>query len=74
MTSGEAAMHAINKNNLEKIFSFRATKRYSIFEKVKENKTTLENVILFYAQVYLMNHEKDLDYYKNFLKNIFQKN
>ena len=75
MTSGEAAMHAINQNKFGKTFFHLGPPRdTSVFEKVKENKTDLKNVILFYAQVYLMIIENDLDYYKNFLENIFQKN
>ena len=59
MTSGEAAMHAINKNKFGKtFFHLRTTKRYFCFEKVKENKAILKIVILYYAQVYLMNHEE----------------
>ena len=54
MTSGEAAMHAINKNRFGKTFYHLGPPRdTSVFEKVKDNKTDLKNVILFYAQVYL---------------------
>ena len=44
MTSGEAAMHAINQNKFgKKFFHLRPSKRYFIFEKVKENKTNIDN-------------------------------
>ena len=77
ITSGEAAMHAINQNKFGKTFFHLGPPRdASIFEKVKENKTTLTVVILFFVLVYLMKmidlnknqlHENDLDYYKKFL-------
>ena len=44
MTSGEAAMHAINKNKFGKTFFHLGPSRdTSIFEAVKENKTTIDN-------------------------------
>ena len=43
MTSGEAAMHAINKNQFGKTFYHLGPPRdTSVFEKVKNNKTNLE--------------------------------
>ena len=55
MTSGEAAMHAINQKKFGKTFFHLGPARdISIFEKVKDNKTDLRVVILFYAQDYLM--------------------
>ena len=43
MTSGEAAMNAINKNTFgQKFYHLGPPRDDSIFEKVKENKTTLE--------------------------------
>ena len=48
MTSGEAAMHAINQNKFgKKFFHLGPPRDSSIFEKVKENKTILIIVILF---------------------------
>ena len=44
MTSGEAAMHAINQNKFgKKFFHLGPPRDASIFEKVKENKTTIDN-------------------------------
>ena len=78
MTSGEAAMHAINKNKFGKTFFHLGPSRdESIFEKVKENKTTIDNCDfilctgLFDEDDPDLNktqlHDNDLDYYKNFL-------
>ena len=78
MTSGEAAMHAINKNKFGKTFFHLGPSRdESIFEKVKENKTTIDNCDfilctgLFNEDGLDLNkpqlHKNDLDYYKNFL-------
>ena len=59
MTSGEAAMHAINQNKFGKTFFHLGPPRdTSVFEKVKDNKTILISVILFYAQVYLMRYNE----------------
>ena len=58
MTSGEAAMYAINKNQFGKTFFHLGPLRdTSIYEKVKDNKADLKVAILFYAQVCLMNME-----------------
>ena len=78
MTSGEAAMHAINKNKFEKKFFHLGPPRdATIFEKVKENKTIIDSCDFILCtglfdeddpdlnKVQL--HENDLDYYKNFL-------
>ena len=44
ITSGEAAMHAINKNQFGKTFYHLGPPRdTSVFEKVKDNKTGLES-------------------------------
>jgi HAD superfamily hydrolase (TIGR01459 family) len=78
MTSGEAAMQAINQNKFGKNFFHLGPPRdASIFEKVKENKTTIENCDfilctgLFDEDDPDFNkpqlHENDLDYYKKFL-------
>ena len=78
MTSGEAAMNAINKNTFgQKFYHLGPPRDDSIFEKVKENKTTLE-LCDFILCTGLFDeddpdlkkpqlHENDLDYYKNFL-------
>ena len=76
MTSGEAAMHAINQNKFgKKFFHLRSPKRSSIFEKVKENKTNIDNCdFILCTGLFDEIMKNDLDYYKNFLINIFQKN
>ena len=43
MTSGEAAMHAINQNKFGKKFFHLGPQEIIIFEKVKENKTNIDN-------------------------------
>ena len=78
MTSGEAATYAINQNKFGKNFFHLGPPRdASVFEKVKENKTTIDNCEfilctgLFDEDELDLNkpqlHENDLDYYKNFL-------
>jgi len=78
MTSGEAAMHAINQNKFGKTFFHLGPPRdASIFEKVKENKTSIDRCDfilctgLFDEDDPDLNepqlHENDLEYYKNFL-------
>ncbi|MDB2353688.1 TIGR01459 family HAD-type hydrolase [Candidatus Pelagibacter bacterium] len=78
MTSGEAAMHAINKNKFgKKFFHLGPPRDATIFEKVKENKTIIDDCDFILCtglfdeddpdlnKVQL--HENDLDYYKKFL-------
>ena len=78
MTSGEAAMNAINNNKFgKKFFHLGPPRDVAIFEKVKENSTTIDNCEfilctgLFDEDDPDINksqlHENDLDYYKNFL-------
>ena len=68
ITSGEASMHAINKNKFGKTFFHLGPQRdTSIFEKVKENKTELEKCDFILCTGLFDEHENDLDYYKNFL-------
>ena len=78
MTSGEAAMHAINQNKFGKNFFHLGPPRdASIFEKVKENKTTIDNCDFILCTGLFDEddpddnktqlHKKYLDYYKNFL-------
>ena len=56
MTSGEAAMHAINQKKFGKTFFHLGPERdISVFEKVKDNRTDLHEVVtLFCALGYLM--------------------
>ena len=78
VTSGEAAMHAINKNKFgKKFYHLGPSRDASIFEKVKENKTTIDSCDFILCtglfdeddpdQSKPQLHEHDLDYYKNFL-------
>ena len=69
MTSGEAAMYAINKNQFGKTFYHLGPPRdTSVFEKVKENKTDLESCDFILCTGLFDEHDNDLKYYKNFLK------
>ena len=45
MTSGEAAMHAINQNKFGKnFFTLALQETTSLFEKIKDNKTTIDRL------------------------------
>ncbi len=69
MTSGEAAMHAINKNQFGKNFFHLGPPRdTSIFEKVKDNKVDLENCDFILCTGFFDEYENDLEYYKKFLE------
>ena len=69
MTSGEAAMHAINRNKFGKTFYHLGPPRdTSIFEKVKDGKTDLESSDFILCTGLFDEYENDLEYYKNFLK------
>ena len=68
MTSGEAAMHAINQNKFGKLFFHLGPPRdTSVFEKVKENKTNINNCDFILCTGLFDEYENDLTYYKNFL-------
>jgi HAD superfamily hydrolase (TIGR01459 family) len=74
MTSGEAAMHAINKNKFGKSFYHLGPPRdISVFEKVKDNKTDLKSCDFILCTGLFDEHENDLEYYKNFLKKYISK-
>jgi len=69
MTSGEAAMYAINNNKFGKTFFHLGPPRdTSVFEKVKANKAELEKCDFILCTGLFDNHEGDLEFYKNFLK------
>ena len=69
MTSGEAAMHAINKNQFGKFFFHLGPPRdISVFEKVKDNKIDLERCDFILCTGLFDEYENNLDYYKKFLK------
>ena len=74
ITSGEAAMHAINKNKFGKSFFHLGPPRdTSVFEKVKNNKTDLESCYFILCTGLFDNYEDDLEFYKKFLKNHIKK-
>ena len=74
MTSGEAAMQAINQNRFGKLFFHLGPSRdNSIFYKVKENKTSLENSEFILCTGLFDDHEDDLEYYKMFLRKFTSK-
>ena len=69
MTSGEAAMHAINKNKFgKKFFHLGPPRDTSVFEKVKDNRVNLESCDFIICTGLFDDHEDDLEYYRNFLK------
>ena len=68
MTSGEAAMHAINQKKFGNTFyHLGPTRDASIFEKVKDNKTDLQNCDFILCTGLFDDYENDLDYYKKIL-------
>tara|TARA_A100001011_G_scaffold360902_1_gene408610 strand:- start:392 stop:1231 length:840 start_codon:yes stop_codon:yes gene_type:complete len=74
MTSGEAAMYAINQNKFGKTFFHLGPARDdSIFEKVKNNKTNIDQCEFILCTGLFDNHENDLGYYKKLLKNYISK-
>ena len=74
MTSGEAAMHAINKNKFGKSFFHLGPPRdTSVFEKVKDNRVDLESCDFILCTGLFDEYEDDLEYYRNYLKNHISK-
>ena len=74
MTSGEAALHAINKNKFGKSFFHLGPPRdTSVFEKVKDNRVDLESCDFIICTGLFDDHEDDLEYYRNYLKNHISK-
>ena len=70
MTSGEAAMHAINQKNFGKTFyHLGPTRDISVFEKVKDNKTDLESCDFILCTGLFDDHDNDFDNYKKLLLN-----
>ena len=68
MTSGEAAMHAINQKKFGKTFFHLGPARdISVFEKAKDNKTDLQSCDFILCTGLFDDHDNDLDYYKKFL-------
>ena len=74
ITSGEAAMHAINKNKFgKKFFHLGPPRDTSVFEKVKDNRVNLESCDFIICTGLFDDHEDDLEYYRNYLKNHISK-
>ena len=67
ITSGEAAMHAINTNKFGKTFFHLGPPRdTSVFEKVKNNRISIEKCDFILCTGLFDEYEEDLNYYKNF--------
>ena len=74
VTSGEAAMKAINENRFGKFFYHLGPSRDdSIFYKVKNNKTDLKSSDFILCTGLFNDQEEDLNYYKDLLKNLISK-
>ena len=74
ITSGEAAMHAINQNKFGKTFFHLGPPRdTSVFDKVKENKTNIDKCDFILCTGFFDDYGDDLNYYKDFLKNHISK-
>ena len=68
MTSGEAAMRAINQKKFGKTFYHLGPARdISVFEKVKNDRTDLKSCDFILCTGLFDEYDNDLDYYKNFL-------
>ena len=68
MTSGEAAMRAINQKKFGKTFFHLGPSRdISLFEKVKNNRTDLQSCDFILCTGLFDEYDNDLDYYKKFL-------
>lgn len=74
VTSGEAAMNAINEKKFGKFFYHLGPPRdNSIFEKVKNNKTKLEKCDFILCTGLFDEEEKDLKFYEILLKKFISK-
>ena len=69
ITSGEAAMHAINQDKFgRKFYHLGPLRDNSIFKKVEKNKTTLDKCDFILCTGLFDDQEEDLNYYKTLLK------
>jgi len=69
ITSGEAAMYAINENKFGKKFYHLGPPRdQSLFQKVVKNKVALDKCDFIVCTGLFDDHEDDLNYYKELLK------
>ena len=74
ITSGEAAMHAINENKFGKKFYHLGPPRdFSVFEKVKNNITSIENCDFILCTGLHDEYEDNLSFYKKFLEKYISK-
>ena len=74
LTSGEAAMQALQNHKYGNFFFHLGPKRDdSIFFKIKENNTSLEKCNFILCTGLLDDHESDLNFYKELLKNHTEK-
>ena len=74
MTSGEAAMHAINQNKFGKNFFHLGPPRdISVFEKVKKNRTNIGDSDFILCTGLFDKHANKLEFYKIFLKKYTEK-
>tara|TARA_A100001011_G_scaffold398033_1_gene500996 strand:+ start:3207 stop:4013 length:807 start_codon:yes stop_codon:yes gene_type:complete len=74
VTSGEAAMIAINKGLFgRKFYHLGPSKDDSVFIKVKENKTNLKNCEFILCTGFFDEHMNQLDFYKFLLKDFISK-
>ncbi len=68
ITSGEAAMHAINQNKFGNFFFHLGPPRdISVFEKVKNSKTEINNCDFILCTGLFDEYEDNIEYYKDFL-------
>ena len=68
MTSGEAAMQAINQHKFgKKFFHLGPSRDCAIFEKVKNNKTEIKNCDFILCTGLFDERADNMEYYKNFL-------
>ena len=69
ITSGEAAMYAINQNKFGKTFFHLGPPRdTSVFDKVRENKTNIEQCDFILCTGLFDDYDNDLNFYREFLK------
>tara|TARA_B100000963_G_scaffold352759_1_gene366451 strand:- start:1258 stop:2064 length:807 start_codon:yes stop_codon:yes gene_type:complete len=74
MTSGEAAMHAINKKLFGKTFFHLGPPRdTSVFHKIRNNKTNLESCDFILCTGLFDDYDNDLKFYRKFLANYTSK-
>ena len=74
ITSGEAAMYAINQNKFgKKFYHLGPSRDKSIFAKVIENKTSLDSCDFILCTGLFDEHEENLNYYKELLKDHISK-